>query len=297
MKKEHRENFAIAVYGLLFLAFMLFLLWLAASVPIIPLLTLPICLLVAYITARTNILNISDKEKQSILVGCTGVALVAAVIAIGNMDTTSVFIDELFLEGKKWSKSVEKITDEGVSYYEDVYNFTPSTSTGKIIQDVLYFLFLFLTSSCVLLSFILLDKPKQKDDSDEFPSNLSIILKIILAIILTIGIFNMPYLYYKIIRWIIFLIVIELCATVIKQNNLKQFVGFVFLGTLFNPFIIVSFDKEVWQIINIILAIGLIIWSVLHFQQNKKEDLRFIKKWKEKNEVAASEIRSTSSSE
>ncbi len=172
MKREHRVNFAIAVYGLLFLAFIVFLLWLASNVPIIPLITLPICILVAYITATTNILNISAKEKQSILVGCTGVALVAAVIALGKMDTRSVFIDDLLLEGKKRSKSVEKITDEGVSYYEDVYNFTPSTSTGKIIQDVLYFLFLFLTLSCVLVSFFLLNKPKQIADNDEFPSQI-----------------------------------------------------------------------------------------------------------------------------
>src|SRR5690554_3588886 len=87
-------------------------------------------------------------------------------------------------------------------------------------------------------------------------------IKIVLAIALTLCLFDMPYWYYQIIR-IFGTIGFGYLAYVEYKSN-KMYTPYVF-GTaaiLLNPIIKISFGREMWNVVDIILAV-LIILSIL----------------------------------
>ena len=94
-------------------------------------------------------------------------------------------------------------------------------------------------------------------------------IKIGLAIMLLICLLNMPYGYYQFVRLISFFGFGYLAYLKSEQGFKNEKILFIALAILFQPFIKISLGRELWNIVDLIVGVGLVI-SV--FKENRKND-------------------------
>jgi len=83
---------------------------------------------------------------------------------------------------------------------------------------------------------------------------------IISSILLVIAVFPISeYGYYVFLRWIVFLTAIYITYLFFKEKRTNWEWIIIIIGILFNPIIPVYLSKQIWQVINIIVAIILVI--------------------------------------
>jgi hypothetical protein len=92
------------------------------------------------------------------------------------------------------------------------------------------------------------------------------IIKCVLAIILLLCVFKIPYGYYELVRFISLIGFGYLSFISYKKGNQNEMIVYVFLALLFQPFIKVALGKDIWNIIDVIVSIVL-IFSILKQQQ------------------------------
>ena len=89
----------------------------------------------------------------------------------------------------------------------------------------------------------------------------------IIAVMAAAG--GQPMTFYTTTRWVIFAV----CCWGVFQNieNPKKWilVGFIVIGVVFNPLIPFRFKRDVWQLIDIGTAIGLIIVGMVSLKKEK----------------------------
>ena len=90
-----------------------------------------------------------------------------------------------------------------------------------------------------------------------------------LAIALLLCLASMPYGYYNLVRFIA--MIIFSCMAVAAYNKERIYLSIIFasLALLFQSFIKIVLGKTIWNIIDVIVAIALII---LWYKNNKKID-------------------------
>lgn len=92
-------------------------------------------------------------------------------------------------------------------------------------------------------------------------------LKIILAVLLLLCLLDMPYGFYILIRYMA-TVVFGYMAYSYHQNNKKELaVASGALAILFQPFVKLALGRGVWNFVDIIVAIGLIITVLLTNQE------------------------------
>jgi hypothetical protein len=78
-----------------------------------------------------------------------------------------------------------------------------------------------------------------------------------------------PYSFYILTRWVVFVV----CCWGALQNieNPKKWIliGFILIGIIFNPLIPFRFKRDVWQIIDIVSAITLVVFGYRNIQKGK----------------------------
>jgi len=92
-------------------------------------------------------------------------------------------------------------------------------------------------------------------------------IKIVLAALFFICVLDMPYGYYQFIRFLALIGFGILAFQVNEKDNQTEMVIYIGLAILFQPLLKISLGREIWNIIDIIVGIGLII-SI--FLKNKK---------------------------
>ncbi len=88
-------------------------------------------------------------------------------------------------------------------------------------------------------------------------TNITTTLKIAVAILLLICLFNLPYLPEKILNIIIFSVFIFLVF--MCYGNKKEMPVFVLLAITFQPFFILDLGQQTWKMIRIIVSTYLIL--------------------------------------
>jgi hypothetical protein len=83
-------------------------------------------------------------------------------------------------------------------------------------------------------------------------------IKIILAIILFICVLDMPYGYYQFVRISATLGFAYLAYSANKQNIDNEVIPFIVLVMIFQPFAIVHLSKITWNIIDVLVGLGLV---------------------------------------
>lgn len=94
------------------------------------------------------------------------------------------------------------------------------------------------------------------------------LIKIVLAILLFLCLFKMPYGYYQIVRFVAMIGFAYLAYSANDQNNKNEIFIYITLAILFQPFAKISFDREIWYFIDVIISIGLL--ASIFTNKNKK---------------------------
>lgn len=85
------------------------------------------------------------------------------------------------------------------------------------------------------------------------------IIKIILSILFFLCLLQMPYGYFQAVRFIGMLGFILLAYFSSQQNDKIEVIIYIALALLFQPFFKVALGRTIWNIMDVILGIGLII--------------------------------------
>lgn len=102
------------------------------------------------------------------------------------------------------------------------------------------------------------------------------IIKSVLAILLMLCLLKMPFGYYELVRFISLIGFWYLGFISYKKGNQNEMIVFVSLALLFQPFIKVALGKDIWNIIDVLVSIGL-IFSIFNKQLNNKIWLNYLK--------------------
>ena len=85
------------------------------------------------------------------------------------------------------------------------------------------------------------------------------IIKILLALLLFICLADMPYGYYQLVRFVGLIGFSILAYKAYEHNKKIEMIIFVGLALLFQPFFKISLGREIWNIVDMIVGIGLIL--------------------------------------
>ena len=83
-------------------------------------------------------------------------------------------------------------------------------------------------------------------------------IKIILAVLFFVCLLDMPYGYYQIVRFAIMIGFIILAYNAYENKQHTFVILYVCLAILFQPFIKIVIGRELWNVVDVLLAIGLI---------------------------------------
>ncbi len=86
-----------------------------------------------------------------------------------------------------------------------------------------------------------------------------ILLKVILAILFFICLADMPYGYFQIVRFTALVGFAILAYNANKQGHKREVIIYVCLAILFQPLIKIALGRQLWNIIDVIVGIGLIV--------------------------------------
>ena len=85
------------------------------------------------------------------------------------------------------------------------------------------------------------------------------IIKVALAILLLLCLLDMPYGYYQLIRFIAMVGFAYLAYSTKEQNNKNEAFIYIAIALLFQPFFKIALERTMWNIVDVIVSIGLVI--------------------------------------
>ena len=97
-----------------------------------------------------------------------------------------------------------------------------------------------------------------------------IVTKIILAILLFLCLADMPYGYYQFVRFSSCIAFGYLAYVSNEEKNNNQAIIYVVLAILFQPFIKISLGRELWNIVDVIVGVGLILTTIIEYKKSNK---------------------------
>ena len=93
------------------------------------------------------------------------------------------------------------------------------------------------------------------------------ILKLLLAIFLLLCLTPMPYGYYQLVRIVAMIAFAIMAYQYYVKGNVPLAITFGGLALLFQPFIKVAFGRTIWNVVDVVVALSLI---VLFFKDREK---------------------------
>ena len=88
-----------------------------------------------------------------------------------------------------------------------------------------------------------------------------------LAVALIVCLFPMPYGYYTLVRFVAIILFVCMAYSFYKEEKIPLCILFVALALLFQPFMKVRLGRTMWNVIDVILAVALVI---LWYSNNKQ---------------------------
>ena len=95
------------------------------------------------------------------------------------------------------------------------------------------------------------------------------ILKLVIAILLLLCLADMPYGFYTLVRFVSAFAFAYLSYDYFKSK--KDGLGFLFaaLAVLFQPFFKIALGRTIWNVVDVIVAVGLVYLIVSAFRQKR----------------------------
>ena len=90
------------------------------------------------------------------------------------------------------------------------------------------------------------------------PNQMARIIKIALAILMFLCLLDMPYGFYQFVRFVVLLGFGILAYKANEENKNTEMIIYGGLALLFQPLFKISLGREIWNIVDVIVGIGLI---------------------------------------
>jgi hypothetical protein len=94
--------------------------------------------------------------------------------------------------------------------------------------------------------------------------NSEVLIKITLAILLFLCLLDMPYGFYQFVRFAALIGFGILAYNANEQNQKTEMIFYGGLALLFQPFFKIALGRELWNIVDVIVGIGLIGSLLIH---------------------------------
>lgn len=91
-----------------------------------------------------------------------------------------------------------------------------------------------------------------------------IIIKLILTILLFLCLVDMPYGYYQLVRFVALVGFGILAFKANEQDKKTEMIIYGGLALLFQPFFKIALGREIWNIVDVIVGIGLIASLIMN---------------------------------
>ncbi|NEV93038.1 hypothetical protein G3567_02610 [Psychroflexus sp. YR1-1] len=93
-------------------------------------------------------------------------------------------------------------------------------------------------------------------------------IKILLSILLFLCLLDMPYGFYQFVRFSALIVFVILAYKANEEKNTVLFFIYGSLALLFQPFIKIALGKGIWNIIDVIVGVGLL--ASLYYKKERK---------------------------
>ena len=84
-------------------------------------------------------------------------------------------------------------------------------------------------------------------------------LKLILSILLFLCLLNMPYGYYQFVRFAAMAGFAYLAYSANEQGNKNETFVYIALAILFQPFVKIALGRTLWNIVDLVVGLGLLL--------------------------------------
>ncbi len=98
--------------------------------------------------------------------------------------------------------------------------------------------------------------------------DLSIPIKLVLAVLFLLCLLPMPYGYYQLVRLIALVGFSILAYDASRKENKTEMIIYIGLAILFQPLIKISLGRSLWNMVDVVVAVGLIL-SILRDRSTK----------------------------
>lgn len=101
-------------------------------------------------------------------------------------------------------------------------------------------------------------------------NKLTIIIKIVLAVLFFLCLLNMPYGYFELVR---FTALVGFAILAYKANEREQqteTIIYVCLGILFQPLIKIALGRQIWNIVDVVVGIALLVSLFIRTSNNPR---------------------------
>jgi hypothetical protein len=95
-----------------------------------------------------------------------------------------------------------------------------------------------------------------------------LVIKIALSILLFICLLNMPYGYYQFVRFISMVVFVILGYYALEEKRDVEVIIFFALTILFQPLFKIALGRTVWNVVDVVVGVGLILSIVLQKRAN-----------------------------
>lgn len=95
------------------------------------------------------------------------------------------------------------------------------------------------------------------------------LIKILLSILFILCLLKLPYGYYEFVRFIALIAFGYLAYQSYRKNNKTSTIIYAALALLFQPFFKIALGRDLWNIVDVMVAVGLIGSLLMNKQKNK----------------------------
>lgn len=99
---------------------------------------------------------------------------------------------------------------------------------------------------------------------------MKIFVKILIAVLLLLCLADMPYGYYVLVRYVAAFAFAYFALEYYKAKKNELVFLFGALAILFQPFVKLALGRIIWNVIDVIVAIGLIYIVIIDYRRNRK---------------------------
>ena len=96
------------------------------------------------------------------------------------------------------------------------------------------------------------------------------LLKLFVSIILLLCLFDMPYGYYQFVRFAAMIGFAYLAFLANIQNNKNEVFIYIGLVILFQPFVKIALGRSLWNIVDLVVGVGLLFSIFISNEKLKK---------------------------